>query len=198
MSPKHGLFCVMYVKHNRNGAKAYMACGYKAATEQIAAACANKLLKNAEIKAKIAQLLLEQDERVLVEADDILEEWKLIGKSDLGDILDFSGEQPKLKSANQIPVHARRAISSIKIKRQLDGRGEDAKPVEIMEFKLWDKNTALTNLAKHKGLLKEVIEHTGKNGTPITIVEIVRPASAVEQIVVPVVQGVDLGSIDEP
>ena len=57
--------------------------------------------------------------------------------------LDFTGDVPRLKPANMIPESARRAISGMKVKRYMEGRGEDAREVEVIEFKLWPKVEAM-------------------------------------------------------
>jgi hypothetical protein len=75
--------------------------------------------------------------------------------------LDFSGEEPKLKPANTIPLHARRAISSIKVRRHAEGRGDEAHEVEVRELKLWNKLAALDKLGEHLGLWGK---HEGAGG----------------------------------
>lgn len=57
----------------------------------------------------------------------------------VGEILDFTGDVPKLKPACQIPEHARRAIASVKVKRYVEGTGDKAREVEVTEFTLWNK-----------------------------------------------------------
>ena len=46
-------------------------------------------------------------------------------------------------------------MSSVKIKRACVGEDDDGNPsmaVTEVEYRLWDKNTALANLAKHLGM----------------------------------------------
>ncbi len=77
-----------------------------------------------------------------------------IAESDIGDILDFSGPRPRLKAANDIPVHARRTISSMKVRHYVERGGEEPQEVEIIEFKLWDKQTATDQIARLFGFYK--------------------------------------------
>lgn len=78
----------------------------------------------------------------------LLNELAGIAFSDIGDIIDFEGESPRMRRASQIPAMARKSIMSMKVKRYVEGGPDDAKEVEITEFKFWPKNDALTTLAK--------------------------------------------------
>lgn len=42
----------------------------------------------------------------------------------------------------------------MKVRRFIDGHGDAARTVEVIEFKLWSKPEALTDLAHHLGLFK--------------------------------------------
>lgn len=119
----------------------------------------HRLLKNAEIQARLAEMRGAVAERAEVTAADWLREVALIAQSDIGEIIDFTGDHPRLRPMRDIPERARRAISSIKVKRHIEGRGEDAEVVEITEFKLWSKDAALEKLGKYLGLLKDRMEH---------------------------------------
>src|SRR5258707_13767333 len=54
----------------------------------------------------------------------------------------------------------------------LDGRGEEARQVRKVKFKLADKRGALVDLGKHLGLFKERMEHTGKDGGPVEVKQV--------------------------
>ena len=43
----------------------------------------------------------------------------------------------------------------MKVKRYVEGHGEGAREVEVVEFKLWPKDAALDKLAKHLGLFRK-------------------------------------------
>lgn len=88
-------------------------------------------------------------------ADRVLEEYRRLGFSDIGNIFDASGRLIPIKN---LPKEVRAAIASVKVtKKNLtagDGLMED-----VVEVKLWDKTRALNDLAKHFALLVERIEH---------------------------------------
>lgn len=135
-----------------NATKAAIAAGY---SPNGAAQAGARLLRNVQIRAALNNARVAQTARLQVSADDVLREWLRIARSDIGQILDFSGDVPRLKRPADIPEDARRAISSVKVKRYMEGAGDDAVEVEVTEFKLWDKLNALEKLARHLGLLKE-------------------------------------------
>jgi phage terminase small subunit len=119
---------------------------------------ANMLMKKPEVQAAIAEGQQRLSEDTKVRATDVFRELQAVSFSDLGDILNFDGDDIRLRPASTISSRARRAISSVKVRRVVEGRGEAAQTVEIIEFKLWDKLSALDKLAKHLGLLKERVE----------------------------------------
>jgi Terminase small subunit len=89
---------------------------------------------------------------VVITADRVLQELALIGFGDVGQVMDFSGPAVRLRPANQISEAARRSIASMKCRRYTEGRGDDAREVEVTEFKLWDKLEALQKMGQHLGL----------------------------------------------
>lgn len=167
LTPRQQRFVEEYVV-DLNATAAYKRAGYKA-TGNAAEVNAARLLSNAQVKAAIAALQQARSQATGITAERILKELECLANSDVGDILDFTGAEPKLRPANQIPERARRAISSVKVKRQVEGSGESAQVVEVIEFKLWDKGTAITKAMQHLGMLIEKHEVTGKDGGPITV-----------------------------
>jgi hypothetical protein len=101
------------------------------------------LMGDDRVKAAIEVALAERKRRLQLTADDVLEELACLGRSDIGEVLDFTGDDPQLRPVNQIPERARRAIASVKVRRYWEGHGDDARQVEVTEFKMWDKLSAL-------------------------------------------------------
>jgi phage terminase small subunit len=135
-----------------NATAAYKRAGYKAASGRSAENAASRLLGNVGVQRAIQAGQQKTIARLQLTADHVVDEIRNLAFSDIGDILDFSGEQPKMKPANEISPAARRCISSFKTKRYVEGKGDDAKVVEITEFKLWDKIAALNKLCAHLGI----------------------------------------------
>lgn len=135
-----------------NATEAARRAGYSGKTARQAGA---ENLSKPAIAAAVATAQAARSKRTQTEADDVLREWTVLAFSDIGQVLDFSDVEPRLRPACEIPEAARRAVSGVKVRRYTEGRGESAREVEVTEFKLWDKLNALEKLGKHLGLLKE-------------------------------------------
>lgn len=162
-APRKLLFPAEYIK-DLNAGHSAARCGYSKRTAKSQGA---RLLKDATVQAEITRLQEARAQRSETTADRILAEVDTLALSDIGGVLDFSGDQVRLRSAKEIPESARRAVASIKVKRYLEGKGEDALDVEVTEFKMYDKNASLRLAMQHRGMLTEKHEHTGKDGAPL-------------------------------
>jgi phage terminase small subunit len=151
LTDKQRLFVAEYLV-DLNATQAAIRAGYAATTARIIAA---QNLSKLNIRAAVDTALAERRGRVQVDADRVLREYAFLAFSDLGQVLDFAGDSLRLKPPSEIPEGARRAIKSVKAKRQLEGSGEEAREVELVEFALHSKPEALRDLAKHLGLLRE-------------------------------------------
>lgn len=155
------LFIAAYVK-DPNGRQAAIAAGYSAKTADVQA---SRLLRNVKVRMAVDAAIAELARKTGVSAERTMREEGRIGYSDARKLFD--------KDGSLIPIHelddeTAASIASVEVFEEFEGRGEDRKLVGFTKkIKLWDKNTALTNLMKHYGLLKERVEHTGAGGGPI-------------------------------
>lgn len=163
LTPKEQRFVEEYLI-DLNASDAYRRAGY---TGKNANVIAPRMLAKAGIAAAIAEAKKTRSERTQITVDRVLREQSYLALSDIGDVLDFSGDTLRLRTPSQIPEHARRAIASVKVKRYVEGAGDDGLEVELTEFKLWDKKGALVDIGKHLGMYVEKHEHTGKDGEPL-------------------------------
>ena len=160
---------------DQNASAAYIRAGYKDTPS--ARANAARLIAKDSIQAAIREGIAKHADAAGLTVDRIWDEWRRIALADVGDIIDFSGEHPKLRPAHEITEDARRAIASVKVKRYVEGKGDDAQKIEIMEFRLWDKPAVLRDAAKARELFKEKVEVSGPGGKPVEVIEIVRPVA---------------------
>lgn len=152
---------------DQNATEAYKRAGYQAGSDNAAAVAASRLLANPRIRAEVDARLAELAKKARITAEEAWRELGHIARSDIGDILDMTGVEPRLKPANQIPESARRAIKSVKVKRYMEGSGDDAREVELIEFTFWDKPGQIGVALRALGELKEKVEHSGPGGKPI-------------------------------
>ena len=163
MTPKQQRFVEEYLI-DLNATQAAIRAGY---AEKTARSQGQRLLTNVDVAKAIAKGQQQKAQNNEATAQQVIDELALIGFSDIGEVLDFTKEQLQLRPANEIPERARRAISSIKVRRYVEGPRDDPTEVEVTEFKFWSKDAALEKLAKHLGLLRDKLELTGKDGGPI-------------------------------
>lgn len=161
MTEKQQRFVDEYVK-DLNAKQAAIRAGY---SEETAYSIGGRLLKNVEVRSAIDLAQSKMAGRNAATAQRTIEELANIAFSDIGELVDFADTVFRIKPGSEIPVWARKAISSVKVRREKVGLGDA--PVEVVEFKLWDKVSALEKLAKILGLMKERHEFTGKDGGPI-------------------------------
>jgi phage terminase small subunit len=133
-----------------NATAAYKRSGYKVKNDRVAQAAAARLLTNPDISAAIAEQRAARNARVLETGDNVPRELMVMAYSDIGDILDFRGDEITLRRASEISARALKTIERIKLKRRLEGNGPSV--VEVIEVKLWNKVWALGKLFKHLGL----------------------------------------------
>jgi hypothetical protein len=158
-------FCLKYFENGGNGTRAVLDAGYKQ-TEHAAATTANRLLKKAEIDARLAELRAAQQQRVENNADDIIRELKRMGYSDLRGLLDDNGA---VLPPKQWPDDLARAVASIKVREEFEDREAFCEMCSkkmhrvlvgyIKDIRFWPKDKALHLLGLNKKLFTEKVEH---------------------------------------
>jgi phage terminase small subunit len=176
LTPKQRSFVDAYLSNGRNACEAYRKAYNTKATPNTIAVEANRLLGH----PKIAPILAKADQRAEkataraidqyeVTQERVTRELALLGfanmldymtTDDLGDpVLDFS----------KLTREQAAALTEVTVEDFKDGRGESARDVRRIKFKLADKRAALVDLGRHLGMFKDRIEHSGPNGGPIEI-----------------------------
>jgi phage terminase small subunit len=158
LSPRERRFVEEYCANGFRATDAARAVGYQGKNVKISA---YKLLQKPNIAAAVDAHLKDLADRAQLRSEAILLELAKVAFSDIGEVLDFSGDVPRLKPAKDIPSEARQSIESIKVKRFVEGRGEDSDQVEVTEFKLHDKLGALEKLGRYRKLFTDKVEHSG-------------------------------------
>lgn len=161
LTRKQSLFVQEYLV-DLNATQAAIRAGYKANT---AAATGYENLQKPQIAKKLAEAKAKRMARVELTADDVLRELRLLVMSDVRDFeVDARGELTLRAGA---PDEAWRAVSSVKHKIRTDANGDTTREIE---FKLWDKNSALEKVAKHiRFYPPEKVELTGDAGGPVRV-----------------------------
>lgn len=151
LSAREEAFCRSYAVHPV-GARAARESGYP---EKTARKEAWELLQRDDISGRIATLVEEREREPDLHARDVLKELIRISLSDPADAYNDDGT---LKAIHEIPVGLRKAISSLKVDELYQGTGREREQVGVTkEVKFWNKTQGLELLAKHLGLMRDII-----------------------------------------
>ncbi len=150
------------------GRAAYGAAGYRA-KGAVADAAASRLLGNVKVSARIAELKGAAAQASTIEAVRVLTELAKLAFANMLDYMRVGPDGDPVLDFSKLTRDQAAALVEVTVEDFLDGRGEDARQVRKVKFKLADKRGALVDLGKHLGLFKERVEHTGKDGGPVEV-----------------------------
>jgi len=171
LTPKQQRFIEEYLI-DLNATQAAIRAGYSEGTaQQIGFENLTKPL----IATAVAEAQAERSKRVRVSQDDVLRELMRIGYSDAWNY--EQDDHGRLSLVEGAPKDATRAVASVKHKtRTVPTKDGDPIVEHTVEYRLWDKNTALTNLGRHLGMFLDRSELTGPDGAPlVTRITFVKP-----------------------
>jgi phage terminase small subunit len=161
LTEKQIRFCQEYII-DLNGTQAAIRAGY---SEDSAQQIASENLLKPVIQEYIQELLDERAARTKATADFVISELYYLISFDPNIVYD---ENNRLKDIASIPKEARKAIASIEVFEEYQGRGEDRELIGFTKkIKFWDKTKVVDTLAKHLKLLTEKHEFTGPEGAPL-------------------------------
>ena len=133
-----------------NGTAAAKRAGYAARGAHVEA---SRLLRNAKVAARLAELRAERSARTGITADQVLEELAVVAFSDVTHY--EVGDDGRVVLTGEAAQSATRALSSVKRKtKQFMQKGELVTEHDF-EIRLWNKPRALEMMGRHLGLFKE-------------------------------------------
>jgi phage terminase small subunit len=162
-NPRHERFAQERAKGATADA-AYITAGFKPNRHNAA-----RLNTNETIQARIAELLAAAGERAEITVARVLTELGKIGFSNMADYMRAGPDGDPYLDFSALTRDQAAALSEVTVEDFKDGRGEDARDVRRVKFKLADKRAALVDIGKHFGMFTERHEHTGKDGGPIEV-----------------------------
>lgn len=163
LTPKQERFVSEYLL-DLNATQAAIRAGYSAKT---AAEQGSRLLTNVKVQEAIAKGQNKTAEKLEITKDRIVEELAKIGFSNMLDYMRAGIDGDPYLDFSDLTRDQAAALSEVTVEDFKDGRGEDARDVRRIKFKLHDKKGALVDLAKMLGFMVEKHEHSGPDGGPI-------------------------------
>jgi Phage terminase, small subunit len=136
-----------------NAAQAAIRAGYSA---KVARSLGQRLLTNVDIQTAIKRAEDARALRLQVRSDEVLRELVAIVRTNPSHfVLDELGD---LALANEADTESWRAVASVKRKTRTIPRKDDEPIIEReVEFRLWDKNSAIDKAMRHLGILETVV-----------------------------------------
>ncbi|CAN7517560.1 terminase small subunit [Brucella pseudogrignonensis] len=147
-----------------NATQAAIRAGY---SEKTAQQQGSRLLLNVVVQEAIAKGQNKTAEKLEITKDRIVEELAKIGFSNMLDYMRAGSDGDPYLDFSDLTREQAAALSEVTVEDFKDGRGEDARDVRRIKFKLHDKKGALVDLAKMLGFMVEKHEHSGPDGAPI-------------------------------
>ncbi|WKA31595.1 terminase small subunit [Bradyrhizobium roseum] len=170
---KHEAVLQAYIADpKRIGFKSYLVV-YPNSSDAAASTGFSRLLKNAGFAARLSFLDARVTEKVVEQAavtrEQVIEELAKIGFANMLDYARVTDDGEPYIDLSGVTRDKAAAIASFTVEDFKDGRGEDARDVRKVTFKLHDKRAALVDIGRHLGMFEEKHkhEHTGKDGAAL-------------------------------
>ena len=149
---------------------AYLAAGFKSSAREVARVSATRLAKHQEIQDGVKRI---RDERAAVASGSIqfaIEHSELtrervaveLGRIGFANMMDYMRVGPSgdpVLDFSHLTREQAAALTEVTVDDYLDGRGENARDVRKVKFKLGDKRAALMDIAKLFGWIIEKREN---------------------------------------
>lgn len=166
LNPKQARFVTEYLK-DLNATQAAIRAGYSAKT---ANQIGSRLLANVQVAKAIEEAQANLAAKHGVTIDRIVAELALLGFSNMNDFIRIGSDGDPYTDFSALTREQAAAISEVTVEDFKDGRGEDARDVRKVRFKLVDKRAALVDLGKHLGMFTEKVQLSAGAGLAAILV----------------------------
>ncbi len=148
LTPKQARFVEEYIV-DLNGKQAAIRAGYSPKTAEVQA---SRMLRYAQVQAALKAAMEARSKRTQITADRVVTELAKLAFANLGDYLPEQLEADPYKHLQGLDRGRRAALEEVQVEHFVERRGEDARQVRRIKFKVHDKNSALDSLARHLGM----------------------------------------------
>jgi len=177
---KHELFAQEVAK-GAAGAAAYKKAGYTFKAPDVGMKAASRLLNSVDVQARVKELQTRAAEKTEITIASVITELAKIGFSNMEAYFRSNEDGDPVLDFSTLTSEQKAAMSEITVETYLEGRGEDARTVKKVKFKLHDKKGALVDIGRHLGAFRDKLEISGPNGGPVETANLhMTPAQAQE------------------
>ncbi|MDR2137358.1 MAG: terminase small subunit [Synergistaceae bacterium] len=163
MTPKQERFVQEYMV-DLNATQAAIRAGYSVKTARF---IGQENLTKPYIQDAIHEARVKQSARTQITVDRVLQELAKIGFANMANYMRVGESGYPVLDFSKLTRDQAAALVEVTVDDYLDGRGEDAREVRRVKFKLADKRGALVDIGKHLGMFIDHTEITGKEGGAI-------------------------------
>lgn len=141
-----------------NATQAAIRAGYsrKTAQEQ-----SSRLLSNVMVAAAVAAAQAKRSERTEITQDRVLTELAKLGFANMADYMVATAGGGPYLDFSALTQDQAAALQEVTVEDYVEGRGENARGVKRVKFKLADKRAALVDIGRHLGMFKDRLELSG-------------------------------------
>jgi len=132
---------------------------YPKSSHQAAEVAFSRLLRNAKFSVRLAELHARAAQGAVMAAQEVLEELTRLARANMADYMKVGPDGDPVLDWSKLTRDQAAALIEVTVEDFLDGRGEDAREVRRVKFKLAAKIAALELLGKHHKLFVERHEH---------------------------------------
>lgn len=157
LTDKQKAFVLEYLV-DLNATQAAIRAGYSEAT---ARAIGAENLTKPDIANAIAAAQAERSKRTEITADQVLRELAKLGFSNMADYMRAGSDGDPYLDFSGLTRDQTAALTEVTVEDYKEGRGENARDVKRVKFKLADKRAALVDIGRHLGMFTDKVEHSG-------------------------------------
>jgi phage terminase small subunit len=150
------------VAKGKTADEAYVLAGYQPSRKN-----ASRLRTSEDISARIEEILSRAAVRAEVSQAQVLAELSKIAFANMLDYMRAGADGDPHLDFSALTRDQAAALGEVTVEDFKDGRGDQARDVRRIKFKLNDKRAALVDIGKHLGMFRDKVELTGKDGGPI-------------------------------
>jgi phage terminase small subunit len=125
--------------------------GYSAKTAAVIGA---QNLTKLNVAEAIEKAKAKRSKRAELTADWVIDELRKIAGANMGDFMKASPSGDPYLDFSALPRDQTAALHEVTVEDYVDGRGDNARDVKRVKFKLYDKRAALVDLGRHLGLFE--------------------------------------------
>lgn len=148
LTAKQARFVTEYLV-DLNATQAAIRSGY---SQKTAASIGEENLRKPEIAAAVQKAMAARSHRTEITADRVLKELAKIGFANMLDYVTVGTNGDPFVDLSAMDRDQAAAIQEVTVEDFKDGRGEEARDVRKVKFKLHDKKGALVDIGRHLGM----------------------------------------------